>query len=80
MWNCIFARATCVDFNLHFFCEIKKKHRFNIFKKLFQSSAQPAFTCSNLTIETLKKKSGVALVPLLLTLNKFHTLLECFYC
>ena len=53
-------------------------------------ASQPAFTCSKLTITTLEqgvkyannnnKKTDVVLVSLLLTFNKSHTLLQCFYC
>ena len=58
-----------------------------------QIESQPVLTCSKLTIETLEKgvknvqnvtikaperTPGVVLVPLLFTLNIFHTLF-CFY-
>ena len=45
--------------------------------------SQPAFTCLNLTIETLEQGVKLAigfLVSLLLTLNIFHILFWCFYC
>ena len=35
--------------------------------------------CSNLTIKTKKNINAVALVSLLLTSNKFHTLFQCFF-
>ena len=51
---------------------------------------QPAFTCPKLTIETLEqdvnmfkinnKNTRTTLVSLLLTLNIFHTLFQCFCC
>ena len=58
-------------------------------------TAQPAFTCRNLTIETLEQgvklskvnnkdtrpmPIDVFLVSLSLSFNLFHTLLQCFYC
>ena len=59
-----------------------------------RGASQPAFTCSKLTIEPLehgvkyfsvnnkdiRTMPGVVLVLLLLTLNIFHTLFQCFYC
>ena len=54
-------------------------------------TAQPAFTCLNLTIETLeqgvklfkvnnKTPDRCPLTFLSLSFNLFHTLLQCFYC
>ena len=36
--------------------------------------------CSKLTTKTQERRHDVVLVFLLLTLNIFHTFLECFYC
>ena len=48
-----------------------------------QVLSQPVITCSKLTIETLEQDVkyviDVILVSLLLTFNKFHALLSCFY-
>ena len=46
------------------------------FNHLHRDVPQPTFTCSKLTIETLKQgvKYRVVLVSLLLTLKMFHTL------
>ena len=47
--------------------------------KNFGVTSPPVFTSSKLTIETLEQ--GVKYVNiLLLTLNIFHTLFQCFYC
>ena len=70
---------------MNHFCEMveRRKH---------VEPSQSIFTCSKFIIETLEQgvkyvqvnnkdsAIGVVLVSLLLTLNIFHTLFQCFYC
>ena len=76
--------------NVIYFEKINKSSL--IIKGIFRLRvSQPVFTYSKLTIETLEQRgnmfkvnikdtNGVVLVPVLLTLNIFHTLFLYFYC
>ena len=63
------------------YCSLGKKDdlKYYIIADQFRDNAQPALTCSKLTIKTLEQRVkyvyGVILVSLLLTLNKSHVVL-----
>ena len=50
-----------------------------LFKVISQDIRKWCEICSELTIKTPERCKNVVLVPLLLTLNIFHTFFKCFY-